>query len=56
MLALKYELFGKVLTMQFLIFVISLISGMSSTAWSGTIVDIKSGTFNSLIVIYLVDN
>ena len=29
---------------------------MISTAWSGTIVDIKSGKFNSLIVRYRVDN
>lgn len=29
---------------------------MLSTAWSGTIVDIKSGKFNSLIVRYRVDN
>jgi hypothetical protein len=29
---------------------------MISTAWSGTIVDIKSGEFNSLIVRYRVDN
>ena len=29
---------------------------MLSTGWSGTIVDIKSGKFNSLIVRYRVDN
>ena len=29
---------------------------MLSTAWSGAIVDIKSGKFNSLIVTYRVDN
>ena len=29
---------------------------MISTAWSGTIVDIKSRKFNSLIVRYRVDN
>ena len=28
---------------------------MSSSGWSGTIVDIKSGKFNSLIVIYRAD-
>lgn len=42
--------------MRFLIFIITVISGMISTAWSGTIVDIKSGKFNSLIVRYRVDN
>ena len=42
--------------MRFLIFIITVISGLLSTAWSGTIVDIKSGKFNSLIVRYRVDN
>ena len=42
--------------MCFLIFIITVISGMLSTAWSGAVVDIKLGKFNSLIVIYRVDN
>mgnify|MGYP001175610233 FL=1 len=42
--------------MRFLIFIITVISGLLSTAWSGTIVDTKSGKFNSLIVRYRVDN
>ena len=41
--------------MRFLISIIAVISWMVSTAWSGTIVDIKSGRFNSVIVIYRVD-
>ena len=42
--------------MRFFIFIFIMISGMLSTGWSGTIVDIKSGKFNSLIVRYRVGN
>ena len=42
--------------MRLLIFIIIVISGILPTAWSGTIVDIKSGKFKLLIVIYRLEN